>query len=61
MSRIRLLLVDDSSVIRGLVSSALTNQPDIEVVGAAPNGQVALQLVPQVKGCRPVVSGSPMV
>lgn len=34
MSRIRALVVDDSAVMRHLVSAALSRDPDIEVVGA---------------------------
>jgi two-component system, chemotaxis family, protein-glutamate methylesterase/glutaminase len=47
-SRIRVLVVDDSVVIRRLVKHALTEDPSIEVVGAAPNGAVAMQLIPQL-------------
>lgn len=49
MTRLRLLLVDDSAAIRSLVSSALADQPDIEIVGVATDGRAALQLVPQVR------------
>jgi len=35
MSRIRALVVDDSAIMRHLVSAALTRDPDIEVVGTA--------------------------
>jgi two-component system chemotaxis response regulator CheB len=35
MSRIRALVVDDSAIMRRLVSAALNSDPDIEVVGAA--------------------------
>lgn len=45
MSRIRVLVVDDSVVIRRLVTDALTSDPDIEVVGVAANGQIALAKV----------------
>ena len=46
--RIRVLVVDDSVVIRRLVSHALEQEPSIEVVGSAPNGAVALQRIPQL-------------
>src|SRR5271165_6546221 len=46
--RIRVLVVDDSVVIRRLVTHALELDPALEVVGAAPNGAVALQRIPQV-------------
>jgi len=47
-SRIRVLVVDDSVVIRRLVTHALEEDPLIEVVGAAPNGALALARIPQV-------------
>lgn len=40
---IRVLLVDDSAVIRGLVSRLLAEQPDIEVAATASNGDLALK------------------
>jgi two-component system chemotaxis response regulator CheB len=45
--RIRVLVVDDSVVIRRLVTHALEEDPLIEVVGAAANGLIALQRIPQ--------------
>lgn len=45
--RIRVLVVDDSVVIRRLVAHALEQDPAIEVVGAASNGAIALQRIPQ--------------
>ena len=45
--RIRVLVVDDSVVIRRLVAHALEQDPVIEVVGAASNGAIALQRIPQ--------------
>jgi two-component system chemotaxis response regulator CheB len=44
--RIRVLVVDDSVVIRRLVTHALEEDPDLEVVGAASNGVIALQRIP---------------
>lgn len=46
-SKIRVLVVDDSVVIRRLVTQALSEDPGIEVVGAAANGAIALQRIPQ--------------
>jgi two-component system chemotaxis response regulator CheB len=50
--KIRVLVVDDSVVIRRLVCHALEEDPGIEVVGVAANGRIALsrltQLVPDV-------------
>jgi two-component system chemotaxis response regulator CheB len=47
-NRIRVLIVDDSVVIRRLVSLALEEESAIEVVGAAANGAIALAKIPQV-------------
>ena len=46
--RIRVLVVDDSVVIRRLVTHALGEDPAIEVVGVASNGAIALQRIPQL-------------
>lgn len=45
--KIRVLVVDDSVVIRRLVTHALEQDPVLEVVGAASNGVIALQRIPQ--------------
>jgi two-component system chemotaxis response regulator CheB len=45
--RIRVLVVDDSVVIRRLVTIALEQDPELEVVGVAANGSIALQRIPQ--------------
>jgi len=45
MAPIRVLVVDDTAVIRRLVSEVLEQQPDIEVVGTASNGRHALQQI----------------
>ena len=47
--KIRVLVVDDSVVIRHLVMHALREEPDIEVVGAEANGADALSRIPQVR------------
>ncbi|HKU43560.1 MAG TPA: chemotaxis response regulator protein-glutamate methylesterase [Polyangiales bacterium] len=49
MNRIRVLVVDDSVVIRQIISDALKTDPEIEVVALAPNGRVALEKIPQCK------------
>jgi two-component system chemotaxis response regulator CheB len=46
--RIRVLVVDDSVVIRRLVTHALEQDPLIEVVGTASNGVIGLQRIPQL-------------
>jgi len=48
MAKIRVLIVDDAVVIRRLLSDSLAGDPDIEVVGAAANGRIALAKIPQV-------------
>lgn len=42
MRQIRVLIVDDSVVVRRLVTDVLASDPAIEVVGTAPNGSIAL-------------------
>ncbi|MHB1599393.1 MAG: response regulator, partial [Acidimicrobiales bacterium] len=39
---VRVLLVDDSAVIRHFVTEALEQEPDIVVAATAPNGRIAL-------------------
>jgi two-component system chemotaxis response regulator CheB len=46
--RIRVLVVDDSVVIRRLVTHALEQDPALEVVGAAAHGGTALRRIPQL-------------
>ena len=48
MRRIRVLIVDDSVVIRRLLTDILAQDPEIEVIGTAPNGRIALAKLPQV-------------
>jgi len=48
MPRIRVLIADDAVVIRRLLSNCLAEDPDIEVVGTAANGQIALARIEQV-------------
>lgn len=48
MNRIRVLVVDDSVVIRSLLRQVLAQQPDIEVAGVAANGRIALAMLDQV-------------
>ena len=42
LSPVRVLIVDDSAVVRGLLSKALETDPDIEVAGTAMHGDLAL-------------------
>jgi len=48
MGKIRVLVVDDSVVIRRVVSEVLGDEPDIEVVGTASNGKIAIDRLTQV-------------
>ena len=48
MPKIRVLIVDDSIVIRKLLMDALSAEPSIEVVGSAANGRIALEKLPQL-------------
>lgn len=41
----RVLVVDDTAVFRRIVSDALTGLPDVEVVGTAVNGKMALSRI----------------
>lgn len=47
-TRIRVLVVDDSVVIRRLVTHALQEEPAIEVVGTAADGSIGLARIPQL-------------
>ncbi len=49
MPPISVLVVDDSVVVRRLVTLALENTEGIEVVGVAANGQIALSKIEQLK------------
>jgi len=40
---IRVLLVDDQSIVREGLASLLQAKPDIEVVGEAENGRIAIE------------------
>ena len=48
MPRIRVLVVDDAVVMRKMISEALGGDVQLEVVGTAANGKIALQKIPQV-------------
>lgn len=47
-SRIRVLVVDDSVVMRKILSEVLRDDPEIEVIGTASNGVTALQRMAQL-------------
>ncbi|MFP4148183.1 MAG: chemotaxis response regulator protein-glutamate methylesterase [Nitriliruptoraceae bacterium] len=48
MMRTRVLVVDDAVVVRRIVTTVLSEEPGLEVVGTAPNGRIALQKIEQL-------------
>ncbi len=46
--RIRVLIVDDSVVVRRMLTEILSEDPAIEVVGVAANGAIAMAKIPQL-------------
>ena len=46
---IKVLVVDDSVVVRRMVSDVLASDPDIEVIGVAANGSIALDKIGSLK------------
>ena len=49
MSKIRVMLVDDSAVVRGLFDRALKADGGIEVVGSAGNGEIAISMIQKLQ------------
>jgi len=49
MADIKVLVVDDSVVIRRMVTNVLSEDPDITVVGTASNGQIGLEKIELLK------------
>ena len=47
-NRIRVMLVDDSAVIRGFLARILETDRDITIVGSVNNGELAVGLVERV-------------
>jgi two-component system chemotaxis response regulator CheB len=47
VAKIRVLVVDDAVVVRRMLTELLSADPAFEVVGAAPNGKIALDRLPQ--------------
>lgn len=45
--KIKVLIVDDSALIRGVMKEIVNSQPDMEVVGVAPDPLVARELIKQ--------------
>lgn len=48
MQKIRVLIVDDAVLVRSRVSRVLSSDPELEVVGVAADGYIALAKIPQV-------------
>ena len=49
MNKIRVLVVDDSAVVRKVFSEELSNEQDIEVIGTAPDPYVARDKIVALK------------
>ncbi len=47
-ARIRVMICDDSSVVRTLISRALQAEPEIEIVGSVANGAMAVDMLKRV-------------
>jgi two-component system chemotaxis response regulator CheB len=45
MSKITVLVIDDSALIRKLLTEIINKEPDMEVVGAAPDPLVAREMI----------------
>jgi two-component system, chemotaxis family, protein-glutamate methylesterase/glutaminase len=48
MKKIRVLIVDDSAVVRRLITDSFSKEPGIEVAGTASNGRTALEKIEQL-------------
>jgi two-component system chemotaxis response regulator CheB len=49
MSRIRILVVDDSAVVRKLLSDTLRADPELQIIGTASDGRTAISKVETLK------------
>ncbi|MDP6698701.1 MAG: response regulator, partial [Candidatus Latescibacteria bacterium] len=49
MDKLRVLIVDDTSLYRMLVTRALQQVEDVEIVGTAPNGKIALEKIARLE------------
>ena len=47
--KIRVLIVDDSAIVRKILSETLASEPDIDVVGTAPDPIIALEKIKRLK------------
>lgn len=48
LQKARILVVDDSVLIRKLLTEVLYDDPDLVIAGTASNGKIALSMIPQV-------------
>ena len=48
MSKIRVLIVDDSALIRKVLTEILSSDPDIEVIGTANDPLIAIDKIKQI-------------
>jgi two-component system chemotaxis response regulator CheB len=48
MAKIKVLIIDDSALIRGIMREIVNSQPDMEVVGVAPDPIAAREMIKQV-------------
>jgi len=48
MRKVRVMVVDDAVVVRKIVTDSLASDPEIDVVGVAANGRIALAKIPQI-------------
>ena len=48
MSKVRVLIIDDSQLIRTVLTEILNSSPDIEVVGAAEDPLIAREMIKQL-------------
>lgn len=49
MNKIKVLIVDDSAIVRSVLSSEIARDPDIEVIGTAPDPYVARDKIVQLQ------------
>ncbi len=52
------MVIDDSSIVRGFLTSFLETYPGIKVTEAVPNGQAALPLLLAAKPTLPIIVAS---
>ncbi|MDL2285002.1 chemotaxis response regulator protein-glutamate methylesterase [Oxalobacter sp. OttesenSCG-928-P03] len=48
MAKIKVVIVDDSALIRGVMKEIISSQPDMEVVGVAPDPIIARDMIRQL-------------